>query len=123
MRNSMLNQLLEADRVPLDTGFGNMQPAQDALGPWEIPAQCTLEGVELLQMGRYGPICMGQLKQDTTSTAVVIKILKGTQHKSIMKMCPLRIYHTITNVGYVFLFQMGQINRRLQNLWIFAFST
>ncbi len=100
IRNSMLNQLLERDTVPLDTGFGNMQ--LDALGPWEIPAQCTLEGVELLQMGRYGPICMGQLKQDTTSTAVVIKILKGTQHKSMMKRCPLRIYHTITNMSSCF---------------------
>lgn len=107
----------------MDTGFGNMQPAQDALDPWEIPAQCTLEGVELLQMGRYGPICMGQLKQDSISTAVVIKTLKGTQHKSIMKRCLLRIYHKITNVGYIFLFQMGQINRRLLNLWILSFST
>lgn len=123
MRNSMLNQLLEGDTIPLDTGFGNIRSAQDALDPWEIPAQCTLEGVELLQMGRYGPICMGQLKQDSISTAVVIKTLKGTQHKSIMKRCLLRIYHKITNVGYIFLFQMGQINRRLLNLWILSFST
>lgn len=82
MRNSILDQLLEGDPVPLDTGFGNMRPAQDALDPWEIPALCTLEGVEPLQMGRYGPICMGQLKQDNTSTAVVIKTLKGTEHES-----------------------------------------
>lgn len=107
----------------MDTGFGDMRPAQDALDPWEMPAQCTLEGVELLQMGRYGPICMGQLKQDSTSTAVVIKTLKGTEHESIMKKCLLRIYHKTTNAGYIFLLQKGLINRRQRNLWILSFST
>uniref|UniRef100_A0A671K5Y0 Tyrosine-protein kinase STYK1-like n=2 Tax=Sinocyclocheilus anshuiensis TaxID=1608454 RepID=A0A671K5Y0_9TELE len=71
----------EGDPVPLDTGFGTLRPAQDALGLWEIPAQCSLEGVELLQMGRYGPIFMGQLKQDNTSTAVVIKTLKDRSNQ------------------------------------------
>lgn len=85
MRNSIcwINHLSEGEPVPLDTGVGTLRPAQDALGQWEIPSQCTLVGIEPLQMGRYGPICKGQLKQDNTSTAVVIKTLKGTeQHKS-----------------------------------------
>ncbi|XP_056305964.1 tyrosine-protein kinase STYK1 [Danio aesculapii] len=65
----------ERDHVQLDGGFGSLRPA-NVLGPLELPVQCTLEGVEVLQMGRYGPICMGQLKQDKTSTAVMIKTLK-----------------------------------------------
>ncbi|XP_043080048.1 tyrosine-protein kinase STYK1 [Puntigrus tetrazona] len=72
----------EREPVPLDTGFGSMRPAQDALDPWEIPAQCTLEGVEPLQKGRYGPICTGQLKQDSTSTAAVIKTLKDGSNRA-----------------------------------------
>lgn len=62
----------------MNTVSGTPRPAQDSLGPWEIPAQCVLEGVEVFQMGRYGPTCKGQLKQENTSTAVVIKTLKGT---------------------------------------------
>lgn len=84
----------EGDPIPLDTGFGNMQPAQDALDPWEIPAQCTLEGVELLQMGRYGPICMGQLKQDSISTAVVIKTLKdGSNQPEATEFVDFVLFH------------------------------
>lgn len=59
-------------------------PAQDTLGPWEIPIQCVLEGVEVFQMGQYGPTCKGLLKEDNTSTAVVIKTLKdrSNQHEA-----------------------------------------
>ncbi|XP_051517107.1 tyrosine-protein kinase STYK1-like isoform X2 [Myxocyprinus asiaticus] len=79
-----VNAFLEGEPVPVGTVSGTLQPAQDKLGPWEIPAQCTLEGVELFQMGHYGPICKGQLKQDSISTAVVIKILKdrSNQHEA-----------------------------------------
>jgi len=90
MRNSIcwINCLSEGEPVPLDTGAGTLRPTQGALAPWEIPALCTLVGVEPLQMGRYGPICTAHLKQDNTSTAVVIKTLKGTlQHKFIILKC------------------------------------
>ncbi|XP_050953217.1 tyrosine-protein kinase STYK1 [Labeo rohita] len=88
----------EGAPVPLDTGFGTMQPAQDALGPWEIPAQCSLEGVEPLHMGRYGPICMGQLKQDNTSTAVVIKTLKdGSNQPEVREFVDFVLFHVAVN--------------------------
>ncbi|CAM4678704.1 unnamed protein product [Leuciscus chuanchicus] len=72
----------EGEPVPLDTGVGTLRPAQGALGLWEIPALCTLERVEPLEMGHYGPICTAQLKQDNTSTAVVIKTLKDRSNQS-----------------------------------------
>lgn len=71
----------EREHVQLDAGIGSLRPA-NVLGPLELPVQCTLEGVEVLQMGRYGPICMGQLKQDNTSTAVMIKTLKDRSTQS-----------------------------------------
>ncbi|KAK7128949.1 hypothetical protein R3I94_017244 [Phoxinus phoxinus] len=72
----------EGEPVPLDTGVGTLRPAQGALGLWEMPALCTLVGVEPLQMGHYGPICTAQLKEDNTSTAVVIKTLKDRSNQS-----------------------------------------
>ncbi|XP_051515060.1 tyrosine-protein kinase STYK1-like [Myxocyprinus asiaticus] len=83
-KSCLINHLSEGEPVPLGAISWTLQSAQDALSPWEIPAQCTLEGVELFQMGHYGPICKGQLKQDSISTAVVIKSLKdmSTQHEA-----------------------------------------
>ncbi|XP_067302230.1 tyrosine-protein kinase STYK1 isoform X2 [Pseudorasbora parva] len=72
----------EGEPVPLDVGVGTLRPAQEALGLWEIPAQCCLVGIEPLQMGHYGPICMGHLKQVSTSIAVVIKTLKDRSNQS-----------------------------------------
>lgn len=72
--------LSQEEPVTLNTVSGTPRHAQDTLGQWEIPIHCVLEGVEVFQMGRYGPICKGLLKEDNTSTAVVIKTLKGTEN-------------------------------------------
>ncbi len=51
---------------------------QAALSSWEIPEECTLEGLEFWQTGYYGPICEGLLKgRDGASSAVVVKSLRG----------------------------------------------
>ncbi|XP_051961458.1 tyrosine-protein kinase STYK1-like [Xyrauchen texanus] len=104
----------EGELEQLGTISGTLQSAQEALSPWEIPAQCTLEEVELFQMGHYGPICKGQLKQDSISTAVVIKSLKDrstqqeakefvdlvlflasvSKHKNIVKMLYCQTHRT-----------------------------
>lgn len=39
-----------------------------------------MEGLEFWQAGHYGPICKGLLKKrDGTSSAVVVKTLRGTE--------------------------------------------
>ncbi|KAI7794182.1 putative tyrosine-protein kinase STYK1, partial [Triplophysa rosa] len=80
--------------VTLNTESGTPWPVQDSLGPWEIPAQCVLEGVEVFQMGRYGPICKGQLKQENQSTAVVIKTLKDrTNQHDAKEFVDMVLFH------------------------------
>ncbi|XP_066527754.1 tyrosine-protein kinase STYK1 isoform X2 [Hoplias malabaricus] len=54
-----------------------LAPGPDALSSWEMPAHCVLEEVEFFKNGHYGPMCKGQLRQDGTVTAVVVKTLKG----------------------------------------------
>ncbi|KAF7660488.1 hypothetical protein LDENG_00281370, partial [Lucifuga dentata] len=49
---------------------------QETLNPWEIPGECSLEGLKFWQSGCYGPICNGVFKRDGTSTAVVVKSLR-----------------------------------------------
>ncbi|XP_056588814.1 tyrosine-protein kinase STYK1 isoform X2 [Triplophysa dalaica] len=78
--------------VTLNTESG---PVHDSLGPWEIPAHCVLEGVEVFQTGRYGPICKGQLKQENQSTAVVIKTLKDrTNQHDAKEFVDLVLFHS-----------------------------
>lgn len=49
------------------------------MSAWEMPEECVVEGLEFWQTGRYGPICKGLLKKrDGTSSAVVVKSLRGT---------------------------------------------
>ncbi|XP_056131324.1 tyrosine-protein kinase STYK1 isoform X2 [Lampris incognitus] len=50
--------------------------AQEALQPWQLPAEYALEGLQFWQSGRYGPICNGRLKKEGTSQAVVVKLLR-----------------------------------------------
>ena len=50
---------------------------KEALHLWEIQGECVLEGLEFWQTGRYGPICNGLLKREGSSTAVVVKSLRG----------------------------------------------
>ncbi|KAF7696162.1 tyrosine-protein kinase STYK1 [Silurus meridionalis] len=61
-------------------------PGQDALRSWEMPAHCTLEGVEFLKNGRYGATCKAQLKRDGAATAVIIKMFKGSSNSPEAKV-------------------------------------
>lgn len=64
--------------VSVTTASQSPPSVQEALCPWEIPRECSLEGLKFWQSGRYGPICNGLLKRGGTSTAVVVKSLRGT---------------------------------------------
>lgn len=44
---------------------------------WEIPGECTLEGLEFWQTGHYGPICRGTIRRKDIPSAVVVKTLRG----------------------------------------------
>ena len=57
--------------------------SQDAVCLWEIPGDCTLEGLEFWQSGRYGPICRASLRREATPTPVVVKTLRGALQDSI----------------------------------------
>ncbi|XP_062314902.1 tyrosine-protein kinase STYK1 isoform X2 [Osmerus eperlanus] len=50
--------------------------SQDAVCLWEIPGDCTLEGLEFWQSGYYGPICRAFLRSEAISTPVVVKTLR-----------------------------------------------
>ncbi|XP_067095342.1 tyrosine-protein kinase STYK1 [Osmerus mordax] len=50
--------------------------SQDAVCLWEIPGDCTLEGLEFWQSGHYGPICRAFLRSEAISTHVVVKTLR-----------------------------------------------
>ncbi|XP_076022797.1 tyrosine-protein kinase STYK1 isoform X2 [Genypterus blacodes] len=58
---------------------------QQALRPWELPRECSLEGLKFWQSGCYGPICNGLLKRDGTSTAVVVKSLRDSSNQLEVK--------------------------------------
>uniref|UniRef100_UPI0037E91568 tyrosine-protein kinase STYK1 n=1 Tax=Semicossyphus pulcher TaxID=241346 RepID=UPI0037E91568 len=59
---------------------------QAALLPWEIPEECVLEGLELWQTGRLGPVCKGLLKKrDGASSAVVVKSLRDASNQPAAK--------------------------------------
>lgn len=65
--------------APLTAASFSTSKVQAALCAWEIPEECVVEGLEFWQTGRYGPICKGLLKKrDATSSAVVVKSLRGT---------------------------------------------
>ncbi|KAK7884907.1 hypothetical protein WMY93_028030 [Mugilogobius chulae] len=52
------------------------------LGHWEMPPDCSLEGVNFWQKGHYGPICKGTLRRkDGSSQPVVIKSLTDNPDK------------------------------------------
>ncbi|XP_075331336.1 LOW QUALITY PROTEIN: tyrosine-protein kinase STYK1 [Odontesthes bonariensis] len=66
-------------------GSASVSAPKAALHPWEIPEECTLEGQEFWQPGRYGPICKGLLRQkDGASSFVVVKSLQdgSNQHET-----------------------------------------
>ncbi|XP_058266577.1 tyrosine-protein kinase STYK1 isoform X2 [Hemibagrus wyckioides] len=55
-------------------------PGHSALSSWEMPAHCMLEEVEFVKNGRYGATCKGQLKHDGVTTAVRIKMFRGSSN-------------------------------------------
>ncbi|GAA6095948.1 tyrosine-protein kinase STYK1 isoform X1 [Tachysurus ichikawai] len=55
-------------------------PGHRALSSWEMPTQCMLEEVEFVKNGRYGVTCKGQLKRDEVTTAVRIKMFRGSSN-------------------------------------------
>ncbi|XP_034552033.1 tyrosine-protein kinase STYK1 [Notolabrus celidotus] len=56
---------------------------QAALLPWEIPEECSLQGLEFWQTGHFGPICKGLLKKrNGASSAVVVKSLRDGLNQS-----------------------------------------
>ncbi|XP_046895707.1 tyrosine-protein kinase STYK1 isoform X2 [Hypomesus transpacificus] len=55
--------------------------SQDAVCLWEIPGDCTLEGLEFWQSGRYGPICRASLRREATPTPVVVKTLRDSSNQ------------------------------------------
>ncbi|XP_029912550.1 tyrosine-protein kinase STYK1 [Myripristis murdjan] len=66
---------------------------QEALRPWEIPGECVLVGLKYWQTGRYGPICNGLLKRDRTSTAVVVKSLRGCNNPEAKEFVDWVLFH------------------------------
>lgn len=71
--------------VPVTPPSVSPPKVQEALNPWEIPRECSLEGLEFWQSGCYGPICNGVLKRGGTSTAVVVKSLRDGSNQTETK--------------------------------------
>ncbi|KAL4623776.1 tyrosine-protein kinase STYK1-like [Arapaima gigas] len=62
--------------VNIATVSAGLVTARDALGPWEVSKDCVLEGLEFLEMGRYGPVCKSRLQRRGITCAVVVKTLQ-----------------------------------------------
>ncbi|KAM9752783.1 tyrosine-protein kinase STYK1 isoform 2-T2 [Menidia menidia] len=71
------------------------QRDQAALSPWEIPEDCTIEGLEFLQPGHYGSICKGVLRRrDGASSSVVVKSLRdGASRQETAEFAELLLFH------------------------------
>uniref|UniRef100_A0AAV2LZC0 Protein kinase domain-containing protein n=1 Tax=Knipowitschia caucasica TaxID=637954 RepID=A0AAV2LZC0_KNICA len=68
----------------MDVGDGSGGPSKVhvTLSPWEMPAECVLEGLDFWQKGHYGPICKGTLRRKEGSTqSVVVKSLRDGPEK------------------------------------------
>ncbi|CAB1330003.1 unnamed protein product [Coregonus sp. 'balchen'] len=59
------------------TNCGQECVSTSPVDPWEIPGECTLEGLEFWQPGHYGPICRGTMRRKDIPSAVVVKTLRG----------------------------------------------
>ncbi|XP_019907341.1 tyrosine-protein kinase STYK1 [Esox lucius] len=64
---------------------GDVGQSTSPVGPWEIPGDCTLEGLEFCRTGHYGPVCSGTLRREHSRTAVVVKTLGGCSDPSVAK--------------------------------------
>ncbi|XP_028663564.2 tyrosine-protein kinase STYK1 [Erpetoichthys calabaricus] len=52
-------------------------PTKDlSITEWEIPTECSVQDLEYLQSGRYGPTCMAQVVQADLSVPVIVKALR-----------------------------------------------
>ncbi|XP_023690713.2 tyrosine-protein kinase STYK1 [Paramormyrops kingsleyae] len=68
--------------MSIDAVSGTRLRVQGPLDTWQMPADCTLEALESMQMGHYGNIYKSQLRRGCVTTAVLVKTLQGSNSQA-----------------------------------------